>query len=79
MELEELYPPRFVIDVSGTEARKSGHLWIEFSGMTTEFKSELILERQGKLHTCRDFLYEQDNMYNIIVTSLIIIMVLIQK
>ena len=48
MELEELYPPRFIIDVSGTEAHKSGHLWIQFSGMTTEFKSELILERKGK-------------------------------
>ena len=50
MELEELYPPRFMIDVSGTEAHKSGHLWIQFSGMTTEFKSELILERKGNLH-----------------------------
>ena len=44
MEAEELYPPRFVIDVCGTQAHSTGQVWINFSGMENEFKSELILD-----------------------------------
>lgn len=45
MESEELYPPRFVIDVCGTQAHANGQVWIYFSGMTDdESKSELILD-----------------------------------
>ena len=44
MEIEQLYPPRFVIDVCGTQAHSNGQVWINFSGMTSEFKSELILD-----------------------------------
>ena len=43
METEELYPPRFVIDVCGTQAQSTGRVWIDFSGMENVFKSELIL------------------------------------
>ena len=44
MESEELYPPRFVIDVCGTQACATGQVWVNFSGMADEFKSELILD-----------------------------------
>jgi hypothetical protein len=44
METEQLYPPRFVIDVCGTQAHSTGRAWIDFSGMEKEFKSELILD-----------------------------------
>ena len=44
MELEELYPPRFVIDVCGMQALTTGQVWVHFSGMTNEFKSELNLD-----------------------------------
>ena len=44
MEAEELYPPRFMIDVCGTQAHATGQLWVNFSGMMKEFKSELILD-----------------------------------
>lgn len=52
MEAEELYPPRFVIDVCGTQAHSTGQVWINFSGMENEFKSELILDanRGSKAH-----------------------------
>ena len=48
METEELYPPRFVIDVCGTQAHATGQVWVNFSGMTTEFKSELILDASSR-------------------------------
>ena len=51
MELEELYPPRFLIDVCGTEALNTGHVWITFTGMATDFKSELILDKGGEIGT----------------------------
>ena len=44
MESEKLYPPRFVIDVCGTQALTTSQVWVYFSGMTNEFKSELILD-----------------------------------
>ena len=44
METKELYPPRFVIDVCGTQAHSTGQVWVNFSGMENEFKSELILD-----------------------------------
>lgn len=51
MEAEELYPPRFVIDVCGTQAQSTGQVWINFSGMENEFKSELILDANRGKHT----------------------------
>ena len=44
METEELYPPRFVIEVCGTQAQSTGRASLDFSGMENEFKSELILD-----------------------------------
>lgn len=62
MEAEELYPPRFVIDVCGTQAHTTGQVWINFSGMENEFKSELILDanRGNKAHSVR--CYDSDNI-----------------
>lgn len=45
MEAEKLYPPRFMIDVCGTDALCTSQIWVNFSGMTNEFKSGLILEK----------------------------------
>ena len=51
MENEGLYPPRFVIDVCGTQAHSNGQVWINFSGMTHAFKSELMLDaNRGMVH-----------------------------
>lgn len=54
MEREKLYPPRFVIEVCGTQAQSTGRASLDFSGMENEFKSELILDanRGNEAHPC---------------------------
>ena len=52
METEELYPPRFVIDVCGTQAQSTGRASLDFSGMENEFKSELILDANKGNKAC---------------------------
>ena len=44
---ECMYPPRFVIEVSGNNATRSSNLKLKFEGSIKELQTEILLEIQG--------------------------------
>jgi hypothetical protein len=44
MEEDRLYPPRYIISISGTNAHKAATLTLTFRGSVEEFTAEVLLE-----------------------------------
>ena len=62
MEAEGLYPPRFILQVSGRQAHQTTCAAIHFKGATKPMKVDLLLE-PGKHLVCKDKCLELDTQY----------------
>lgn len=44
MEEDRLYPPRYIVSISGTNAHKAATLILRFTGSVEDFTAEVLLE-----------------------------------